>query len=118
MNTLIFAVAAIMCAAPHEFHIDCNGWNGVGTTKFTYVITAMDGTVYKNGLQLFPGSDPEDVRALMWLRLKPKGWNGREVGKGILVLEDYEKSPIKSVEFTSDGWKPDVRYVLKPPPEK
>ncbi len=36
----------------------------------------------------------------------------------MLVLHGPKKSPIRSVEFTSKGWKPDVRVVFLVPDKK
>jgi hypothetical protein len=118
MSTLTFAIATAALLIPAERHIDFSGWPGAATVQFDVRVTAMDGTVYKTSVELFPGSDAEDARGLLWAGLKNAGYRGHTVGKGILVLEASKKSPIRSVEFTSKGWKPDVRAVLKVPEKK
>ena len=42
----------------------------------------------------------------------------RAEGKSILVVEGHKKSPVRSVEFKSGGWKPDARLVFKVPSKK
>lgn len=118
MHALPFAFASVLLTAPHEYHIDCNGWQGGATVEFIFRARAVDGNNHDVTITLYPRSDAEVARDQIWVGLERSGWRGREVGKGILVLEGYKKSPVKWVEFTSKGWKPDVRYVLKPPPEK
>lgn len=118
MNALAFAFASALLVVPSERHIDCSGWGGNGTIQLDVRVTAMDGTIHKTSIELFPGSDDETARDSIWLGLRNKGWRGREVGKAILVLEGSKTSHIRSVEFTSKGWKPDVRVVFVVPDKK
>ena len=118
MGSLSVAIAAAVLLVPREYHIDCSGWTGDARVEFSVRITAMDGTVYKTAVELFPGSTATTARDLLWTGPEFHGWRGRTVGKGILVLEGSKKSPIRSVEFTSKGWKPDVRLVFTMPPKK
>lgn len=118
MCTLTAAVTAMMLLSPREYHIDCSGWNGAAAVEFEVRLTAVDGTVFKTSIQLFPGSTATNARDLVWVGPKAAGWRGHTVGKGILVLEGAKKSPIRSVEFKSKDWKPDVRIVLIVPPKK
>ena len=116
MNILTFVF--VVLAVSSERHIDCSGWPGTVRVVFDVRISAMDGTVYKTTVELLPGSDAGDARDLIWLGLEENGWRGRTVGKGILVLEGSKTSPVWSVEFTSKGWKPDVRWVPVVPEKK
>src|SRR5689334_5022140 len=111
MSLLTFATVSAVLAVPHEHHIDCSGWPGVATTEFEVRITAKDGTVFTGAVKLAPGSTPAQARDLLWTYLSSAGYSGRTVGKGIIVLERYKKSPICSVEFKSKDWKPDVRLM-------
>lgn len=112
------ALASVVFALPCEYHIDCNGWDGKAMTEYKFRITAWDGSTYQSAVQLFPGSDPEVARDLIWNGLKANKWRGRFVGDGILVLEGSKKAGVRSVEFTSDGWKPVVHRVLLLPNKK
>ena len=50
--------------------------------------------------------------------IKVAGYQGRDVGKNILVLEGAKKSAIRSVKFKSKDWKPAVRAELVAPKKK
>lgn len=118
MNALAFAIASALLAVPCEYHIDCSGWPGGATNEFEVRITALDGTTYTSGVELLPESTVATARDLIWFGLERKGWRGYPAGKGILVLQGSQKSAIRSVEFKSKGWKPDVRLVLTAPAKK
>jgi hypothetical protein len=118
MGTLTFAIATAVLLIPAERHIDFSGWPGAALVDFDVRVTAMDGTVYKTTIELAPGATVSQARNLLWGCLERNGWRGRTVGKGIIVLEGSKKSPIRSVEFRSKDWKPDVRVVLTAPHKK
>jgi hypothetical protein len=50
--------------------------------------------------------------------MERSGWRGYTVGKAVLVLQGSKKSPIRSIEFKSKGWKPAVRWVPLLPDKK
>ena len=67
--------------------------------------------------------DPDElnqvqVRDLVWSGPRRDGWRGDTVGKSILVFKGTKQSPIRSVEFKSEGWKPDVRVLFVVPDKK
>lgn len=114
MSVLFFALTSVFLVVPKEYHIDCSGWNGAAVVEFDVRITAMDGTVLNSGIELSVDSTSEDARNALWRLLETGGYSGRKVGKGIIVLEGAKRSAIRSVEFKSKDWKPDVRVVLVP----
>jgi hypothetical protein len=118
MGVLSLAFATCFLLTPNERHIDFSGWPGAVTVEFDVRITALDGTVFKTTIELAPEATVIQARDILWFPLKRNGWRGHTVGKGILVLEGSKKSPIRSVEFTSKGWKPAVRTVLNVPQKK
>ena len=118
MNILTLAAMIAVSGVPKNYHIDCSGWNGLGHTVFSVRITAMDGSIYNSAVELFPGATVINTRDLIWINLKEAGGKGYTVGKGIIVLEEYNKSRIRSVEFTSKTWKPVARVVLAVSPKK
>jgi hypothetical protein len=119
MSALTLALDSAFVVCPKEYHIDYSGWNGVAQTEIDVCITAVDGTICKNGIVLEPGTTPEQVRGgFQGMIVHDFGCRVREVGKNILVLEAAKRSAIRSVEFKSKGWKPAVRVVLLPPAKK
>jgi hypothetical protein len=115
MTFLIPVCVSVFLTCPKEYHIDSSGWNGVAQAEIEMRITAMDGTVLNADVVIEPESTPEQVRGTLRVVLRNNhGCQVREVGKNILVLERAKKSPIRSVEFKSKGWKPDVRGLLIP----
>lgn len=118
MPQLAFAVALAVFVLPREYHVDCTGWNGAARVEFALRITAMDGTVYKTKVELLPDSTATEARDTLVLALERAGWRVRSVGKGILVLEGSKKSAVRTVEFTSKDWRPDVRMMLLVPEKK
>lgn len=118
MSSLTLAVASAVLIIPREYHIDWSGWTGAAVVEVAVRITEMDGTVRKTTIEVQPDTTPEQVRDAVWCHLETTGWRGRKVGKGIFVLEGAKESSIRSVEFTSKGWKPDVRVVFVVPDKK
>lgn len=118
MSTLTFAITSAVLLIPAEQHIDCSGWTGAVQVEFDVRITARDGTVFIATVELLPGSTGTHARDTLWAILEKAGWRGHTVGKGILVLEGSKKSAVRSVEFKSKDWKPDVRWVPLPPEKK
>ena len=118
MFALALAIASAVHAVPAEYHIDFSGWPGVMMVEFDVRVTAMDGTTYTTTIQLAPGATVIQARNILWFALQRDGWRGHTVGKGIIVLEGSKKSPIRSVEFKSKDWKPDVRWVPLVPEKK
>ena len=118
MNSLAFAFASVVLLLPREYHIDCSGWPGVAAVKITVRITAADGTVYEHDGECQSSATPQNLRDILAYHLEEDGNRGYKVGKAIYVLQGFKKSAIRSVEFTSKDWKPDVRVVLKVPEKR
>ena len=118
MTSLVLAAVSAVFLLPCEYHIDFSGWHGAAMVEFDVRVTSKEGTIYETTIQLAPGATVIQARDLLWFALKRDGWRGHTVGKGILVLEGSKKSAIRSVEFTSKNWKPDVRWMPLPPEKK
>jgi hypothetical protein len=117
----LVAIPALVAAfhlIPCEYHIDCSGWPGVVATEVHVRITTADGAVFMHTSNYQPAATPEDVRDVLAYRLGEGGFHGRPIGKTIHVLEGAKKSAVRSIEFTSEGWKPDVRWVPLVPDKK
>ncbi len=119
MSYLALALASAFLVCPKEHLVDCSSWNGFAQVEFDVCVTAMDGSVFTTSIVLEPKSTPESVRDTLRVALgNDAGYRVREIGKDILVLERAKKSAIRSVEFKSQIWKPDVRVVLLVPKKK
>jgi hypothetical protein len=118
MYALTLAVASAVHAVPKECHIDCSNWTGVMAVKITVRVTTTDGTVFEYTGEFQPKTNPEGVRDVLEYRLGELGLHGYQVGKSIYVLQGAKKSTVRSVEFISKSWKPDVRWAFLPPQKK
>lgn len=115
MNALAVAVTAMLVPVPKEYHIDFSGWPGTASVKIDYRFTPVKGQGINVGLRMEPDTSPTDVRDEIERSLRDAGWGYRTVGKGILIVEAAKGSAVRSIEFKSKDWKPDVRVVLVPP---
>jgi hypothetical protein len=103
-------IASAVLLIPAEWHIDCSGCNNVAArTTIDIRITTMDGSGFTTGILLGDEPDPATARLLLRLALEDKEYTLAPVGKSILVIQGM-KSPIRSIEFESKGWKPAVRW--------
>jgi hypothetical protein len=118
MISLVFAAVSAVFLLPWEYHIDCSGWTGARVAYFEMRAIARDGAIVEVGVELQPRADAEDARYPLWRDLNEAGWRVTKVGKAILVVEGSPKSAVRSIEFTSKAWKPEVRMVLKVPEKK
>lgn len=118
MALLILAFFAIVDTLPKEFHIDCSSWSGAVAAEIDFRFVPVSGNRIETGFEIQPKTEPEDVRNVLERNLRDAGWRYRKIGKGIIILEGSKNSPIRSVEFTSKVWKPDVRVVFLPPYKK
>lgn len=114
----VFLLISIVDALPKEFHIDCTGWPGEAVTRIHFRYVPINGKRIDTSVEMQPKTTPDDVRYGLKLSLQEAGWRYREIGNGILVLEGSKNSLIRSVEFTSKTWKPDVRVVFLSPNKK
>lgn len=118
MGMLTSTIASALLLIPAEWHMDCSGCSAAAArTKIDVRITAMDGSVFTTGILLGDEPDPATAQLLFRLALGDKGYNLAPIGKSILVIQ-AKKSPIRSIELKSEGWKPGVRLVLTAPPKK
>lgn len=118
MGMFTLPLAATVLLMPAEWHIDCSTCaNAAPGTTIDIRITTMEGSVFTTGIMLGDEPDPATAQLLLRLALEDKGYNLAPVGKSILVIQG-KKSPIRSIELKSEGWKPGVRLVFTAPPKK
>jgi hypothetical protein len=113
MNFVALAFLFAVIWHPHEYAIDCTGWNGGAVIEYEVVLTALDGTAVGVGAELQPVAGQEAARHSIWSALDDAGWRTRKVGKGILIVEGAKTCDVLWITSTSKQWAPVVTLVFK-----
>lgn len=120
MNALTLMTAAMVQSIPAEYVIDCGTHRIPVTSLFQFTIETRDGTKYDvDGLEVSKDADPGvGVDLIMSVVKDNPDWLARQGQGNTVIVTGTKKSPIKSVSFISDGWKPVVRWQPLIQPKK